>query len=115
MPTPPQNPVALAKMEKPGRRLDEPLSRQPDLSGLGNVPAHRNRLDSDITRQTDPDYLAVSFPGQFQSPMVVIAVWVFPIERHRPTGNFDVVNGELLERVGSVTTSTVPVVSVFTL
>jgi len=34
--------------------------------------------------------------------MVVIAVRVFPIERHRPTGNFDVVNAEALgkSRVG---------------
>ena len=34
--------------------------------------------------------------------MVVIAVRVFPIERHRPAGNFDVVNGETLgkSRVG---------------
>jgi|HubBroStandDraft_3_1064219.scaffolds.fasta_scaffold283641_1 hypothetical protein len=28
--------------------------------------------------------------------MVAIAVWVFPIERHRPSGNFDVVNGDTL-------------------
>src|SRR6201987_5477618 len=66
------------------------------LSGLGNVLAHRYRLDFDITRQTDPYYLAIIFPGQFQPPMVVIAIRVFPIERHRPTGNFDVVNGEVL-------------------
>src|SRR5260370_27575167 len=73
-----------------------------NLSGLWNVFAHRYRLDSDITRQTDPNYLAIIFPGQFQPPMVVIAVRVFPIERHRPTGNFDVVNGEALgkSRVG---------------
>jgi hypothetical protein len=34
--------------------------------------------------------------------MVVIAVRVFPIERHRPTGDFDVLNGEALgkSRVG---------------
>jgi len=67
-----------------------------DLPGLGNVFALRYRLDSGITRQTDPDYLAIIFPSQFQPPMVVIAVRVFPIERHRPTGNFDVVNGEAL-------------------
>ena len=66
------------------------------------VFAHRYWLDADSTRQTDPDYLAIIFPGQFQSPMVVIAVRVFPIERHRLTGNFDVVNGEALgkSRVG---------------
>jgi len=49
------------------------------LTSLGNRPR---------------DYLAISFPGQFQSPMVIVAVRVFPIERHRPTGNFDVVNWE---------------------
>ena len=72
------------------------------LSGLGNVLVHWYRLNSDITRQTEPDYSAVIFTGQFQPPMVVIAVRVFPIERHRPTENFDVVNGEALgkSRVG---------------
>ena len=64
--------------------------------------ADRYRLDSNTTRQTDPDYLAIIFPGHFQPPMVVIAVRVCPIERHGPTGNFDVVNGEVLgkSRVG---------------
>ena len=78
------------------------LVRERDLSGLGNVLAHWYRLDPDTTRQTGPDDLAIIFPGQFQSPMVVIAVRVFPIERHRPIGNFDVVNGEVLgkSRVG---------------
>src|SRR6267154_2882799 len=78
------------------------LLNAPDLSGLGNVFAHRYRLDSDITRQADPDYLAIIFPGQFQSPMVIVAVRVFPIERRRPTGNFDVVNWEDLgkSRIG---------------
>ena len=59
-------------------------------------------MDSDIIWQTDPDNLAIIFPGQFQSPMVVIAVRVLPIERHGPTGNFDVVNGKALgkSRVG---------------
>ena len=50
------------------------------LIGIWECFAHRYRLDSDITRQTNPDYLAIIFPGQFQHPMVVIAVRVFPID-----------------------------------
>ena len=78
------------------------ISGKPTLPRLGNVFANRNRLDSNTARQTDRDYLAVIFPRQFQSPMVVVAVRVFPIKGHRSSRNLYVVNGQTLgkSRVG---------------
>jgi hypothetical protein len=87
-----------------------PVSRR--KSGLGDSFADWNRLDFNVARQIDPDYLSSIFPRQFQSPIVIIAIRVFPIKRDE---TLRLLMGRLLERVGSVTTSTVPVVSVFTL
>ena len=103
---------AIAAAEAEGRGLQSPASRSQKLnqqlprgsvptfpvtrrkSGLGNCFGHWNRLDLNIARQIDPDYLSDIFPGQFQFPMVVIAIRVCPIERQRPGRNFDVVNRE---------------------
>jgi hypothetical protein len=51
------------------------------------------RVDRERTA-TDPDNLSRIFPGQFQSPIVDIAVGVFPIKGYRSTRDFDVVNRE---------------------
>jgi len=54
------------------------------------------------------------FTSQFQSPTVVIAVRVFPIKDIDLPETLMLLMGRFLERVGSVTTATAPVISVFT-